>query len=148
MISFSIKNSLVGIWKILSTYFIEKVIGSIVLSGFFFDPLKDGMLHAIIVLSLFDVVLGCLLAYRGGRLTVSQAVKGSAIKVVTYVMLVSTSYITSSHVPDFGIFNDLVIYYVILSETISIFESANSLGISVPFIKNLRNLRKHYEEFS
>lgn len=148
MIGYSVKNAILSIKETLYTNFLAKAVGSLALSGLLFDPLKLGIVKAILILSVFDVILGTVLAYKGSVLTVSQAIKGSALKLTTYIIIISTSYIASTHIPNFTMFDDIVIYYILVSEVISIFESANSLGIKVPFIKELKNLRKKYSQFS
>ena len=148
MIGYSIKNSLLSVKEALYTNFLAKAVGSIALSGLLVDPMKLGIVKAILILSAFDVVLGTVLAYKSGTLTVSQGIKGSAVRLCTYGILISTSYIASVHIPNFGFFDDVLIYYVLISEVISIFEAANSLGVPVPFIKELKNLRKKYGQFN
>ena len=103
--------------------------------GWFFGGL-DGFLYALIALTMMDYLTGILKAVVHGTLSSLIGLKGIARKITIFV-LVGVSHVVDAQLFGHGeVLRDMVIFFYLANEGISIMENAVEIGIPVPdFLK-------------
>lgn len=96
----------------------------------------DGFLYALIALTTMDYLTGVLKAMVRKELSSLVGMKGIARKITIFV-LVGVSHVVDAQLFGHGeVLRDMVIFFYLTNEGISIMENAVEIGIPVPgFLK-------------
>lgn len=91
----------------------------------------DALITALLVLIVIDYITGVLAAGIQGKLSSSVGCKGIAKKVFI-LLLVALAVQIDNVYPTGGAVRDLVIYFFLANEGLSILENAGNAGLPVP----------------
>ena len=91
----------------------------------------DALITALLVLIVIDYITGVLAAGIQGELSSSVGLKGIAKKVFI-LLLVALAVQVDSVYPTGGRIRDVVIYFFLANEALSILENAGKAGLPIP----------------
>lgn len=111
--------------------------------GFLFGVHNGSLLIGLVVLIIFDTILGIGAAYTEGRVIESRRALKAATKLAVYAVLASSAYMVESIVPSSTFIDEAMISFLALTEFISIMENAGRMGFTVPqrLLNRLQDLR-------
>ena len=99
---------------------------------FMFGMQNHSLLKGLIMLVVFDAVMGLASSYVNGvQIESRRAFKGGA-KLFVYAILVSAGYFTENIIPGNTLLDVGMISFLALTEFISIMENAGRMGFVVP----------------
>lgn len=122
-----------------------KIIVSIILSVafFLFGHLYTDALVAIVMLMLFDTILGVSAVYEEGEHVSSRKFSRVVTKGLVYFSSISAGYFADLTIP-FNFIQGTMIAFIGVTEFISILENMGRLGYQTP--KKLLNQLKEYRD--
>lgn len=91
----------------------------------------DALITALLVLIVIDYLTGVLAAGIQGKLSSSAGLKGIAKKVFI-LMIVALAVQIDNVYPTGGTVRDLVIYFFLANEGLSVLENAGRAGLPIP----------------
>jgi len=134
--------------NVFTTSFTLKTIVGVFLTvlGFFFDPLLSQIFLIVIMLTLFDGILGYARAFMDKSHVVSRVMRRYAWKITGYLIATSSLFLMSNAMPPEVQFvtnwlDNFALAFFAVHEAISIMEHLNEMGVPLPS-KLLGNLRK------
>lgn len=109
---------------------------------FLFGELYTGALIAILMLLIFDTVLGIMASLHEGSSISSSKFSRAILKGAVYFVAISGAYYADTTVP-FDIIQATMIAFVGLTEFISILENIGRMGFATPkkLLNDLKGLR-------
>lgn len=123
-----------------------KVATSILLSGmtFFFGEIYTQGLIAIVMLMVFDTILGIAADKHENKVISSRRFSRAVIKGIVYFTAISAAYFTDLTVPG-GFVQSTMIAFVAMTEFISILENVGRLGFKTPqkLLNQLRDINNN-----
>lgn len=127
--------------EILKSY-ISMILTSLI---FILGGYDNALLYLIIVI-VGDYITGILKAIKNKKLNSEIGRKG-IIKKVGFFVLVGLSFLIDNIINTKGLIRNIVIYYIIANEGLSILENLGSLGIPIPpiIVEKLEQLRNEKE---
>ena len=91
----------------------------------------DALITALLMLIVIDYITGVLAAGIQGKLSSSTGLKGIAKKVFI-MMIVALAVQIDNVYPTNGTVRDLVIYFFLANEGLSVLENAGRAGLPIP----------------
>jgi len=132
--------------EIISTVFAPTLlkIGTslVVLLGFLFGGEYHDMLTAIVMLIVFDTLLGVLATYHEGQAITSRKFSRVVQKGLVYFSAISAGYFTDLTI-GWNVIQATMIAFIAVTEFISILENMGRLGYQTP--KKLLNQLKDFQ---
>lgn len=134
--------------NVFTTSFTAKSIVGVIFTilGFFFDPLLSQIFLIVLMLTLFDGILGYARAFMDKSHVVSRVMRRYAWKITGYLIATSSLFLMSNAMPPEVQFftnwlDNFALAFFAVHEAISIMEHLNEMGVPLPS-KLLGNLRK------
>jgi len=132
----------------LTTTLVEPTVLKIIITGllavlfFFFGDLYTDALVAIVMLMVFDTMLGVSAAKREGQVITSRAFSRVVLKGLVYFTAISAGYFADLTIP-FSVIQATMIGFVGVTEFISILENVGRHGYQTPkkLLNDLQALR-------
>lgn len=93
---------------------------------------NGSLLIALIILIVFDLVMGITAAYMRGDPIESRRALKTASKFGVYSVLCSSAFLVEGVVPGTTFLDNAMIAFLALTEFISIMENAGKMGFTVP----------------
>lgn len=115
----------------------------VVVGTFFFGQIYNEALVAIVMLMVFDTVLGMAASWQEGQPITSRKFVTGVIKGIVYFTAISAGYFVDQTVP-LEVAQSTMIAFVGVTEFISILENVGRLGYQTPK-KLLNQLREKYQ---
>lgn len=115
------------------------------LIGTFFIYLVGGWdiaIQSFLIVVILDYITGLAKAYVSGKLNSNKGLKG-IVKKVSMLCLIAIATIVDKISGDSGLIRNVVIYYLVANESLSIIENLGQMGIVVPniLIEKLEQLK-------
>lgn len=100
-------------------------------------------LNALLILVVIDFITGLSSAKVKGDVITSRKASRSAVKLVVYILLVTSAHLAETIMPGDSFFETIVISFLALTEFISILENIGRMGYAVPLklLNKLQELR-------
>lgn len=142
-------------YSLFHASFGTKVLVGAILSilGFFFDALLVKVFAIVILLTLFDCVLGYARAMTQNKAVVSRVMSRYMWKFVGYMLASSSLFLMDQTMPEVlhpltGWLDNFALAFFAVHETISIIEHLNEIGVPMPtrLLGNLRKIRSSVDE--
>lgn len=124
------------------TYLKILVSGFLAILSFLFGNLYSDALTAIVMLMVFDTVLGVVAAYATNEPITSRRFGRSVVKGIIYMTSISAGYFADLTIP-YAFIQSTMIGFVGVTEFISILENIGRLGYKTPK-KLLNSLQNEY----
>jgi toxin secretion/phage lysis holin len=111
--------------------------------GFLYDELLKTSIAALVVLVIFDFILGIWCAFKTGKRIQSAKIFRTSLKLTIYMMLISAGYLTERATQLLPFVDDTIIAFLAVTELISLLEHAACLGLAIP--KKLLNQLEDFQ---
>lgn len=121
---------------------LKAVTSSVLLVGFFFGDLYTQGLIAVLMLIIFDTILGMMAEWSEGHPITSRKFARVLQKSIVYLIAISSGYY-ADHAINFTVIQSLMIGFVGVTEFISILENMGRMGYQTP--KKLLNQLKDFQ---
>lgn len=136
-------NDFLSVIYVVAQPTLIKIVSAIVLTfAFFFGNLYHDAVFAVVMLMVFDTVLGIWATITEGKPITSRRFSRVLIKGTVYLVSISAGYFVDLTVPGNAV-QATMIAFVSVTEFISILENAGRLGMEVP--KKLLNHLRHFQ---
>ena len=122
------------------------VVSFYVIYSFFLGGISEETLTALMVLIIFDFVLGVWDAKKHKKNLTANHCKRTPIKILVYYMMIA-----SGHIAEYGLaeaikyIDETILAFLLLTELISVMKHFGNLGYKTP-AKLINNLRSHIGE--
>lgn len=122
---------------------IAKIVASMLLTFFFFfGDLHTQSIIAVLMLMIFDTIVGIMASYREGQAITSRKFSRVVQKSIVYFMAISAAFFVDITI-HMNLTQPTMIAFVGLTEFISILENMGRLGYQTP--KKLLNQLKDFQ---
>lgn len=135
----------------LNQVWIKAIAGSLMgVFAYFFDVALYSAMFALFVLALMDLFTAFLARGENPTEPFSRPFRRTAHKIAGYFVSISSVYILAKVVnQDFGVdlmmLDNMLIWFFIVHEVISIIENVNKAGIPVPYLEKLQKVKQIIE---
>ena len=92
----------------------------------------DGLIIALVVFAAVDYITGVICAVADKKLSSAVGFKGSAKKVVIFILVGVASLLDTYVLGEIGILRTAVIFFYLSNEGLSLLENAAYLGLPIP----------------
>lgn len=118
------------------------LVSLLMLFSFFFGDIYEQAIIAVIMLVLFDTILGVISAYKEGVAITSRKFGRVVQKAAVYMLAISAGYFADITI-GWQIIESIMIGFIGVTEFISILENMGRLGYQTP--KKLLNQLKDFQ---